>query len=418
MPGSCENAPSPTIDPRTPHDTHIVWGPELSPFLLKLESLLVRAGVPFRRLPGDGGRLESLRVARRITAATRARTALRPPRLDPLDEYPLVPFLVTPEGSILYDSSALARWLDERHPSPEGPSVPEDPAARFIAHVIDEAFDEVGLYLVHHNRWVVAARDNGAAARLAAEYRNMRPPGTGWLIATWFARRQVRRLAYLFSVAPAGFAVDGLPAGLTPPARPGFPPTHALLEEIWGRWVDGVEHALGAGPYLLGDRFTLADASVYGQLSMNLTDASAAHALRARGPRTYDWLCAIRDHRHAAARGRIALDARLVPLLRAVLDVFPPLMAANARAYADAVARGERLFNEAAFDRGRALYDGTLLGHPFRSVAKTFQVRVWREVCGAWAALPADARATVAALVGDGRDLDRAFDLPPPASIH
>jgi hypothetical protein len=190
-----------------------------------------------------------------------------------------------------------------------------------------------------------------------------------------------------------------------------------LLEEIWGRWVDGVEHALGAGPFLLGERFTLADASVYGQLSMNLTDASAAGVLRTRGPRTYEWLCAVRDRRHAAAGGAIALDARLTPLLRAVLDVFPPLMAANARAHAEAVGRGERLFNERAFDRGRALWDGTLLGRPFRSVVKSFQVRVWREVCAAWASLPADARRTVAALVGDGRDLDRVFDLPRPGPI-
>jgi glutathione S-transferase len=391
--------------------THVVWGPELSPFLLKLESLLVRSKVPFRRLPRDGGRLESLRAARRVATAKRSRTALRPPGLDPLDEYPLVPFLLTPEGGVLYDSSALAGWLDERHPAPAGPSVPEEPAARFVTQVIDEAFDEIGLYLVHHNRWVVAARDNGAGARLAAEYRTLLPPGIGGLFAAWFARRQVRRLPYLFSVAPAGFAVDGLRTSLTPPARPGFPPTHALLGEIWGRWVDGVEHALAGGPYLLGDRPSLADASVYGQLSMNLTDPSAARALRARGPHTYDWLCAIRDGRHAGARGRLTLDARLAPLLRAILDVFPPIMTANARAHAEAVGRGERRFNEPAFDRGRALYRGTVLGHPFRSVVKTFQVRVWCEVCAAWAALPADARGRIASLVGGGRDLDPTFAL-------
>jgi glutathione S-transferase len=357
-----------------------------------------------------------LAVARHIAASKRRRTALRPPGLDTLDEYPLVPYLLTPEGDVLYDSSALAHWIDERHPSPLGPSVPSDPAAGFVAHLIDEAFDEVGLYLVHHNRWVVAARDNDAGRRLAAEYRTLIPPGAGPLLARWFARRQVRRLPYLFSVAPAGLVVEGLPASLTPPARPGFPPTHLLLDEIWRRWVDGVEHALGAGPYLLGDRFGLADAGVYGQLSMNLTDPSAAHALRARGPRTWAWLCAIRDRRHGEASGQLALDARVAPLLRAVLDVFPPLMAANARAHEDAGRRGERLFNEAAFDRGLALYDGVLLGHPFRSVVKTFQVRVWRELVAAWAALPEAARRRVAALAGEGRDLDEIF-LPPPRAV-
>jgi hypothetical protein len=287
--------------------------------------------------------------------------------------------------------------------------VPADAAARFVAELIDEAFDEVGLYLVHHNRWVVAARDNDAGKRLAREYRTLLPPGAGPPFARWFARRQVRRLPYLFSVAPAGLVVGGLPASLTPPSRPGFPATHALLDEIWRRWVDGVEHALGAGPYLLGDRFSLADASVYGQLSMNLTDPSAARALRLRAPRTYEWLRAIRDGRHAGQRGDLVLDCRLAPLLRAVLDVFPPLMAANARAHDEAVGRGERLFNEAAFDRGRALWDGVVLGQPFRSVVKTFQVRVWREIVAAWAALPASARRAVGELAGG--DLDAALVL-------
>ena len=384
----------------------VVWGPELSPFLLKLEALLAYAGVPFRRLPRDGGRLENLRTARRIEAATRLKTAERPTGLDPLDEYPLVPFLLTPAGEILYDSSALARWIDARQPPTAGPCFPADPAVAFVAQLVDEAFDEVGLYLVHHNRWVVAARDNDAGRRLADEYRRLRPPGAGMLLARWFSRRQVRRLPYLFSVAPDGFSMPGLPAALTPPSRPGFPATHALLGTIWQRWVDGVEHVLAAGrPYLLGDRFTVADASVYGQLSMNLTDPSAARALEARAPRTYAWLVAIRERRHAGSSGPLALASDLAPLLRAVLAVVPPLLRANARAYATAIVAGERLFNEPAFDRGRALYDGALLGQPFRSVVKTFQVRSWNDLRAAWRALPTEARDALADLVGQRLDV-------------
>jgi hypothetical protein len=62
-------------------------------------------------------------------------------------------------------------------------------------------------------------------------------------------------------------------------------------------------------------------------------------------------------------------------------------------------AAGETRFNEAAFDAGRALYDGTLAGHPFRSVAKTFQVQVWRSLCSEWDALAAEERARLGALV-------------------
>jgi hypothetical protein len=48
------------------------------------------------------------------------------------------------------------------------------------------------------------------------------------------------------------------------------------------------------------------------------------------------------------------------------------------------MSRGQSLFNEAAFDRGEALYDGRLLGRPFRAVAKSFQVAVWQDLCGEW----------------------------------
>ena len=76
----------------------------------------------------------------------------------------------------------------------------------------------------------------------------------------------------------------------------------------------------------------------------------------------------------------------------AIAGTFVPLMAQNEAAYHAARAAGETLFNEAAFDRRRALYEGTLLGLPFRSVVKTFQVQVWRELRAAWAMLDAPAR--------------------------
>ena len=55
----------------------------------------------------------------------------------------------------------------------------------------------------------------------------------------------------------------------------------------------------------------------------------------------------------------------------------------------------------------RALYDGELLGRPFRSVAKTFQVRVWRDLRRDWDALAAADRARLEALLPPAHGLDR-----------
>ena len=57
---------------------------------------------------------------------------------------------------------------------------------------------------------------------------------------------------------------------------------------------------------------------------------------------------------------------------------------------------GQRL--EAAFGRDQSLYHGQLLGYPFRSVVKTFQVRVWRELKRQWQALDEARREQLAVL--------------------
>jgi hypothetical protein len=247
--------------------------------------------------------------------------------------------------------------------------------------------------VVHHARWVVSATTNDAGARLAREFARVVPPGTGPGFARRFSARQVRRLPYLFSVAPGDLASAGLPPERVPPAPAGFPPTHRLLAHAWEAYLDGVEAVVREQPYLLGERFTLADASVYGQLGMNLKDPSAAEIMQRRTPATYRWLVAIRDGEHAGRGGALVLSTRLRGLLDAISRTFIPLMVQNEAAYDAARAAGETLFNEAAFDRGRAIYQGTLLGLPFRAVVKTFQVRVWRELRDAWNMLDEASRA-------------------------
>jgi glutathione S-transferase len=368
-----------------------LWSAELSPFGLKLASMFEWAGFRYRWFPRQGRRFENIATAFRVAQARRRGGVLRHGGRSELDELPTVPFLITPDQNVHYDSSALADWIDDEHPAERGELVPRDPVLNFLARFIDEAFDEFGLYMVHHNRWVLAAANNGAGRRLAAEFSNLLPPGGARLLARRFSMRQVRRLPYLFSVATEGFYAD-LPQSLTPPGRKGFPGTHALLEDAWHQYLAAMESLLERQPFLLGARFTLADASAYGQLSMNLTDAGAVAVLEKCAPRTHRWLCSIRDGGHCAAQGELEATEALRPLLEVISETFVPLMRQNERAYEAALARGETLFNEAAFDRNRALYDGELRGKPFRHVVKTFQVRTWRDLRSRWTLLDSEER--------------------------
>ncbi|MCP4840226.1 MAG: glutathione S-transferase domain-containing protein, partial [Halieaceae bacterium] len=227
-------------------------------------------------------------------------------------------------------------------------------------------------------------------AMTAREFRSLLLPGMGALFSRRMCRRQVARCPYLFSVAPKGFSA-GVAAQLTPPARQDFPPTHALLDDAWRGHLAAIEHVLSVQPYLMGERFTLADASAYGQLSMNLADPEARDLMEQLAPLTHAWLCSIRDGQHTGGGDELTLSRALRPLLGMIGETFLPLMVQNEQAYESALAQGENCFNEAAFCRDQSLYHGQLMGYPFRSVVKTFQVRVWRELKQQWQALD-DAR--------------------------
>jgi glutathione S-transferase len=369
----------------------ILWGATASPYQLKMQALADAAGVSWLRAPEQVGTVKALAMALRLRRAQRAESVERfPQREVGLDEYPAVPFYTFDGKSFYYDSTGLAWHLEQRLPGATG-LIPAEPAERFLCQLIDEAFDEFGLYMVHHNRWAVSAATNTMGEFTSRELRKVYPLGLHRRLAKQLPERQVRRCPYLFSVSPPGFDA-GVSEKLTPPALPGFPPTHDILNTAWRRYLAAMEAVLAEQPYLLGEGFSLADASAYGQLSMNLVDGRAAELLEELAPRTFTWLCMIRDGGHKGSEGKPVLHACLGPLLEIIAETFMPLMRQNATAYRAAVDQGQTLFNEGAFDRGEALYDGTLMGQPFRSVAKSFQVPVWRDLCRSWAALEVSAR--------------------------
>jgi len=355
-----------------------LWGSKLSPFSNKAEACLSYAGKSYRRLPAESGKIRNLLVVKKIERAKKKRTIFRYPKMTSLDEYPLVPFLLEPSGGIQYDTSGMSRWLDER--SDTGPRLwPEDPSLSFIAHLIDEAFDEFVLYILHHQRWVVSIKSTWATKELYKEFKNVPflPRPDQFMLG--FAKRQIKRLPYTMSVAPSGYQAS-VPDDFTPPVKEGWPETHTMLSCAWERYLHGLETVLTQQPWLLGERFTIADASVFGGLEALQFEPDTLADIEQRAPATWRWVKRIRAGEHVARAGELAWSDRLIPLLNIIMETFVPLMQQNETAYKAWLDKGETLFNEAAHDQGRALYEGKLLGYPFRMVVKTFQVQVWRDI--------------------------------------
>lgn len=372
---------------RTKKKEWILSGSQLSPFHLKIAALLRFKKVPFRDFPNAGGVFENLQVSTRVNLLKAGFLKLTYPEFTELDEFPLVPFLFGPNGEHLYDSSSVAVWLDSHTNFQKDKTVKasSDVKINFLIQLIDEFMDEFGLYLAHHARWKVSASNNDAGQRLADEMpikinviRN--------IIAKYFSARQTKRCPYLFSVAPNRYHVPGLPLNRHPPSRVGFPPTHKLLEESYNNVLKALEPILRSRPYLFGERFTLADASVYGQLGMNLTDPSAAKWIQSEAPSVFNWLKTIDsgDFSTHISNGNLEMDELLTPLISEVSRIYYPLMKHNEKAFLEYTDKGETLFNEKAYWKGKSLYVGEIDGHRFKSVVKTFQVKTWRQIKTQW----------------------------------
>jgi len=209
----------------------VIWGVRLSPYTLKLEAALQYKGIAYRRLPAMGTHFENARIILRLEAAKRRKEVSRYPDMDKeLDEYPLLPYFSHDKRFFEYDSSSILRRMEQEG---EGRNIiPSPHLFNFLTHFIDEAFNEFGLYLVHHMRWVGSTKSNRMGKLLASEFKNALPPGGAWLLSRSFPARQVKRLPYLMSVAPKRYKA-GVRASTTPPKKEDFPTTHELLEQSW-----------------------------------------------------------------------------------------------------------------------------------------------------------------------------------------
>lgn len=366
-------------------DAWILSGSELSPFHLKVAAILKAKKIPFHDFPSEGKTLENLRIQLRIKRLKAGMLKLTYPEFTEYDEFPLVPFLFGPNKENLYDSSSIANWLDQNTNTMNVVKIGADKKVHFLIQLIDEYFDEFGLYMVHHSRWKTSAMDNTAGRRLANEMPAMFAPFRS-LIDRFFSHRQIRRLPYLFSVAPKDFAINGLSNRKQPPNHNGFPATHDLLEQSYLNILNALEPIFKCRPYLFGHRFTLADASLYGQIGMNLTDPSSAKWIEETAPHVFAWLNKIHqgDFSDNKPESELMFDNDLKPLLQEITRIFYPLMQQNETAYVKYKKAGETQFNENAFWRNKSLYHGELDGQPFASVAKSFQVKTWRQLKHSW----------------------------------
>lgn len=227
---------------------------------------------------------------------------------------PIIPLVVTPEGTGIQDSTPVIDAMERLYPEPS--IHPDDPVASFISALIEEFGDEWGNKWMFHYRWARDVDQISSAGRIA----RMRDPDASEEkhagLAGQIRARMVDRVWFV-----------GSNALTAPQIEAGFLEMLGLLDAH-----------LSTQPYLFGGRPAFADFGLWGQIYEMWTDPTPGAIIGGRAPHVLDWV-----HRMLwpKAEGKFeawsTLEPTLMPILtRQVGGQFMPWTCANERALAEA----------------------------------------------------------------------------------
>jgi glutathione S-transferase len=318
--------------------TYTLYGALGSPYSQKIRALLRYRRLPFQWV--DEG-------ARRQAALAEVRA-------------PVIPVLEYPDGSFANDSTSLVYELESRHG--ERGVVPPDPAQAFIAHLLEDFADEWLTKAMFGYRWLEEV-DQVQMSRWLA-FDSMKGGGLeqSQSFAEIFRARQVGRMALVGCTAENFPLIEAS--------------TRAVLAALEGHVVNSF--------CLFGTRPSLAEFSIFGQLSQLGTDPTAQIMMRADYPYTYRWLAHVDDMSGTEGAWEPGFTPVVAELVRIAGAVYAPFLAANA----------------AAAQAGAATFRMEAMGLPYEQGVFKYQLKCLADLCSRYAALDSTAQGAVDPLLG------------------
>jgi glutathione S-transferase len=223
---------------------------------------------------------------------------------------PIIPLVVTPEGTGIQDSTPIIDAMEKLYPVP---SVhPDDPVASFISALIEEFGDEWGNKWMFHYRWTRDVDQISSAGRIA----RMRGPSLEeekhLALAAQVRARMVDRVWFV-----------GSNAVTAPQIEAGFLDMLGLLDRH-----------LATRPYLFGGRPAFGDFGLWGQIYEMWTDPTPGALIGGCAPNVVNWV-----HRMLWPKAEGAFEPwpKLAPTLMPILtnqvgQLFMPWTCANEKA--------------------------------------------------------------------------------------
>jgi glutathione S-transferase len=227
---------------------------------------------------------------------------------------PIIPFVVSPDGDAMQDSTPIIEQLEQRFPEPS--IHPEDPVVAFVSALLEEFGDEWGNKWMFHYRWAREADQVSASERIGAAMSGASGDALA-SVAAGIRERMIGRVWFVGSNAQ----------------------TAPQIEEGFQAAIAQIEKHLAGRPYLFGARPAFGDFGMWGQIYNAWTDPTPGAILRASAPRVVAWCERMLEPK---AEGPFESWASLAPTLEPLLVEqvgrrFLPWSHANARAIAEGV---------------------------------------------------------------------------------
>jgi glutathione S-transferase len=273
-------------------DGYRIIGAEMSPYSVKIRSYFRYKAIPHQWI---------------------LRNAASQAEYDKHARMPIIPLVITPEGTGIQDSTPIIDAMEKLYPQPS--IHPDDAVMRFISALVEEFGDEWGNKWMFHYRWAREVDQRCSAGRIA----RMRSPKASEpeleAFASQVRTRMVDRVWFV-----------GSNAVTAPQIEAGFVEMLTLLDTH-----------LATRPYLFGGRPAFGDFGLWGQFYELWTDPTAGALIEGNAPHVLDWV-----HRmlwpkaEGAFEGWSTLEPTLMPILtRQVGGQFMPWTCANEKALAE-----------------------------------------------------------------------------------
>src|SRR5258707_7960685 len=203
-------------------DGYRIIGAEMSPYSVKVRSYFRYKAIPHQWV---------------------LRNAASQAEFEKHAKIPVIPLLVTPEGTGMQDSTPIIDAMEKLHPEPS--IHPDDTVARFISALIEEFGDEWGNKWMFHYRWARDVDQISSAGRIA---RMRGPAADEEKHAAFTAQMRARMVDRVWFV--------GSNAANAPQIEAGFLQMLALLDKH-----------LSSRPYLFGGPPAVGGFGLWGPIS-------------------------------------------------------------------------------------------------------------------------------------------------------